>query len=334
MCFRDNSHFINHLRHSCPFLCKIQARSLAPTLEHSIRYRPDVDGLRAIAGLTVVVYHAWPKWLTGGFVGVDIFFVISGFLISCIILKQLREQTFSIADFYVRRVRRIFPALLLAMTSTIVFGWYVLLPNEFIQLGKHTMCPRTVAAAYRLGSIPDVKKVVIGAAWYGYFSPGQQELIYDDGSVRAQFPSKRAQDLTFMALEQSIAQLRTRGKEVYLVLQPPAGAEFDPRSMFTGSRLGEIRPRLNIKPFDIVAFNTKIKAQRGRLVEIAVRTGVHIIDPSNSMCSALNCSVIAADGTPLYTDSVHMRPAYTRRVGHFLDPTITVLSNTSLPRSR
>jgi peptidoglycan/LPS O-acetylase OafA/YrhL len=645
-------------------------------------YRPDIDGLRAVAVMTVVLYHAWPKWLMGGFVGVDIFFVISGFLISSIILHQLRENTFSIADFYARRVRRIFPALLLVMACTILFGWYVLLPDEFVQLGKHTlagagftsnfvlwsesgyfdgpgttkpllhlwslgieeqfyivwplilaasaqcrarfilissviflismganlwfvqdhpiaaffspltrfwelmaggvaawlvinkvdvklpraawsvagallllaafslintqsmfpglwallpvggtfclllagggapvnrvlaarplvivglmsyplylwhwpllsyayillgekpdaavkgglllaalllaaltyrfvelpirhrrtrgratrrlatgmglaalcgiavmvrlvperietngagiylaalndaefpsptmgpftydgimfqriqtkardvtvflgdsvvqqygpriaaqlardpsrfnsvifataggcpplrhtvrlpklrfpMCPQTVAAAYRLASTPEVKKVVIGAAWYGYFNPAQRELVYDDGAVRADFPSSRAQELALMSLEQSIAQLRTLGKDVYLVLQPPAGAEFDPRSMYTGSRLDELRPRLHIKPFDIVAFNARVRAQRSRLVAIAAKTGARIIDPSKAMCSAVICPVVAADGAPLYTDSIHMRPVYTRKVAHFLDQTIT-----------
>jgi peptidoglycan/LPS O-acetylase OafA/YrhL len=642
----------------------------------SASYRPDIDGLRAVAVITVLVYHAWPKWLAGGFVGVDIFFVISGFLISSIILHQLRERTFSIADFYDRRVRRIFPALLLVMTCTMLFGWYVLLPDEFAQLGKHIlagagftsnfvlwsesgyfdspgntkpllhlwslgieeqfyivwplilaasaqfrarfilissviflismganlwlvqdhpsaaffspltrfwelmaggvaawlvinkvalpraalsvagalllaaafslintqstfpglwallpvagtfclllaggegpvnrllasrplvvvglisyplylwhwpllsyayillgekpdaavkgglllaavllaaltyrfvelpvrraratrrlatgmclvalcgtavmvrlvserietngagiylaalndaefpgptmgpfkydgitfqriqtsaqdltvflgdsvvqqygpriaaqlardpsrynsvifataggcpplkntvplpklrfpMCPRTVAAAYRLASTAAVKKVVIGAAWYGYFSPAQRELVYDDGAVRAQFPSAQAQELALMSLEDSIAQLRALGKVVYLVLQPPAGAEFDPRSMYTGSRLDELRPRLHIKPFDIVAFNARIRAPRSRLFAIAAKSGARIIDPSSAMCSAVICPVVAADGAPLYTDSIHMRPVYTRKVAHFLDQTIT-----------
>jgi len=100
-------------------------------------YRPDIDGLRALAVLAVVIFHAFPKSLGGGFIGVDIFFVISGFLISHIIFKSLDCGTFRFGDFYARRVRRIFPALLLVLTVTVFFGWYVLLPNEFAQLGKH-----------------------------------------------------------------------------------------------------------------------------------------------------------------------------------------------------
>ena len=100
-------------------------------------YRPDIDGLRAFAILAVVIYHAFPTLLPGGFVGVDVFFVISGYLISSIIFKNLETGTFSFHDFYSRRVRRIFPALLLMLTATFVLGWIILLASEFQQLNKH-----------------------------------------------------------------------------------------------------------------------------------------------------------------------------------------------------
>jgi peptidoglycan/LPS O-acetylase OafA/YrhL len=100
-------------------------------------YRPDVDGLRAVAVLAVLAYHAFPQSAPGGFAGVDVFFVISGFLISGIILDGLKAGTFSFADFYWRRVRRIFPALVLVLATSLVLGWLLLLPDEFMQLGKH-----------------------------------------------------------------------------------------------------------------------------------------------------------------------------------------------------
>lgn len=100
-------------------------------------YRPDIDGLRAIAVLSVVVFHAFPAWMRGGFTGVDVFFVISGFLISTIIFENLEKGTFSFAEFYARRVRRIFPALILILSATLLTGWLVLLDEEFRQLGKH-----------------------------------------------------------------------------------------------------------------------------------------------------------------------------------------------------
>jgi len=105
----------------------------------SLDYRPDVDGLRAIAVLAVVVFHAFPQWLPGGFIGVDVFFVISGFLISSIILKAHAKGTFSYADFYARRIRRIFPALVLVLASCLVFGWLVLTPDYYVELGRHAV---------------------------------------------------------------------------------------------------------------------------------------------------------------------------------------------------
>ena len=101
------------------------------------QYRPDIDGLRAIAVLSVVSFHAFPALLKGGFVGVDIFFVISGFLITKIILENLAKDTFSFADFYARRIRRIFPALILVLMTCYTLGWFLLLGDEYKQLGKH-----------------------------------------------------------------------------------------------------------------------------------------------------------------------------------------------------
>lgn len=102
-----------------------------------LKYRADIDGLRAIAILSVVIFHAYPQKLSGGFVGVDVFFVISGFLISTIILKGLADSSFSFYDFYMRRVRRIFPALLLVLVCSFAVGWFTLLADEYSQLGKH-----------------------------------------------------------------------------------------------------------------------------------------------------------------------------------------------------
>lgn len=100
----------------------------------TIAYRPEIDGLRAVAVLSVVLFHAFP----GGFVGVDVFFVISGYLITKIIYKEVREGRFSIIRFYSRRARRIFPALILVIVSCLLAGWFLLLPAEYKSLGKHT----------------------------------------------------------------------------------------------------------------------------------------------------------------------------------------------------
>lgn len=100
-------------------------------------YRPDVDGLRAFAVVSVVLYHAFPKVVTGGYVGVDVFFVISGFLISKILFAEMTEHRFSFTAFYGRRVRRIFPALAVCLAFVLAFGFVSLTPSELAQLGKH-----------------------------------------------------------------------------------------------------------------------------------------------------------------------------------------------------
>lgn len=107
-----------------------------PHLTHQ-KYRPDIDGLRAVAILSVLAYHATPWRMPGGFIGVDIFFVISGFLISTIIFSSLERGRFSLVEFYVRRIRRIFPALILVLVFSFAVGWFVLFDDEYQQLGKH-----------------------------------------------------------------------------------------------------------------------------------------------------------------------------------------------------
>ncbi|HZV20514.1 MAG TPA: acyltransferase, partial [Hyphomicrobiales bacterium] len=99
----------------------LQPRPASPA-KSEIRphYRPDIDGLRAVAILSVVAYHASARLLPGGFVGVDIFFVISGFLISSLIFKELDTGGFRFGDFYIRRIRRIFPALILMLTAALI----------------------------------------------------------------------------------------------------------------------------------------------------------------------------------------------------------------------
>jgi len=100
-------------------------------------YRKDIDGLRAVAILSVVIYHAFPDILPGGFVGVDVFFVISGFLITGIILKGLQNKSFSFSSFYARRIKRIFPALSVVLIFCLLLGWQILTGDEYKKLGEH-----------------------------------------------------------------------------------------------------------------------------------------------------------------------------------------------------
>ena len=117
----------------------MESMAEAPTNSSGPKYRPDIDGLRAVAVVAVIFFHAFPKYMRGGFTGVDVFFVISGYLITTIILEGLDRGDFSFSEFYSRRVRRIFPALIVVLVASLVFGWYFLLADELNQLGKHAV---------------------------------------------------------------------------------------------------------------------------------------------------------------------------------------------------
>ena len=114
-----------------------QVNQVNQSSPYTSSYRSEIDGLRAFAVLSVVTFHAFPSWLKGGFIGVDVFFVISGFLITSHIFENLDKGQFSFTDFFGRRIRRIFPALILVMACSLAFGWFALLADEFAQLGKH-----------------------------------------------------------------------------------------------------------------------------------------------------------------------------------------------------
>ncbi|MCK1460932.1 acyltransferase [Bradyrhizobium sp. 2] len=122
------------------------------TLAHN--YRPDIDGLRAVAVLSVVIFHAFPDeaWLPGGFVGVDVFFVISGYLISKILFSEIEQHRFSLASFYGRRIRRIFPALAVCLAAVLAYGFVVLMPSQLAQLGKQVFFGASFLSNFALWS--------------------------------------------------------------------------------------------------------------------------------------------------------------------------------------
>lgn len=131
----------------------------APAASHATGYRPDIDGLRAIAVVAVVVYHAGIAAIPGGFVGVDVFFVISGYLIGGQIFREARAGTFSFASFYMRRVRRILPALYAMLLVMLAAGLLLLTPQELRQLAREA-----VAAVLGLSNV----LYYLGG---GYFAP-------------------------------------------------------------------------------------------------------------------------------------------------------------------
>lgn len=108
-------------------------------------YRPDIDGLRAVAVLGVILFHAGLP-LHGGFVGVDVFFVISGYLITKIILRETKEKTFSLSNFWIRRIRRILPAATVVTLTTLCAGYLILEPTSFSALGKSAIAQSAMLA--------------------------------------------------------------------------------------------------------------------------------------------------------------------------------------------
>ncbi len=129
------------------------------TLSGSRGYRADIDGLRGISVLAVIAFHAFPDLVPGGFIGVDVFFVISGFLISGIIFDEMQTDAFNLRSFYARRIRRIFPALILVLTATALIGCWILLPQDMLRLGNQLLSSAAFVANFYF--------------WFqsGYFSP-------------------------------------------------------------------------------------------------------------------------------------------------------------------
>jgi peptidoglycan/LPS O-acetylase OafA/YrhL len=111
-----------------------------------MKYRTEIDGLRALAVLPVILFHAGLEKFSGGFVGVDVFFVISGYLITTIIISELAEGKFSIVNFYERRARRILPALFFVMLVCLPFAWMWLTPNDLKDFGKSLVAVSTFSS--------------------------------------------------------------------------------------------------------------------------------------------------------------------------------------------
>ena len=105
-------------------------------MSKNIEYRSEIDGLRALAVLPVIFFHAGFEWFSGGFVGVDVFFVISGYLITSLIIDDMNKGNFSLANFYERRARRLLPALFFMILITLPFAMYWLAPSDLKRFGQ------------------------------------------------------------------------------------------------------------------------------------------------------------------------------------------------------
>jgi len=108
-----------------------------PIVNHSLKYNPSIDGLRGIAISLVFLFHLWPEYFSFGYLGVDIFFILSGFLITKIIYTKMEDNTFTLKEFYRNRIRRIFPAVIIVMLVTFLVGYLFMFPSELKSLGQH-----------------------------------------------------------------------------------------------------------------------------------------------------------------------------------------------------
>ncbi len=108
-----------------------------PIVNHSLKYNPSLDGIRGVAILGVLLFHIWPKYFHYGYLGVDLFFVLSGYLITNIIYTKLNKNSFSFKKFYRNRIRRIFPAVIIVLFFTLIIGYLFLFSSELKDLGHH-----------------------------------------------------------------------------------------------------------------------------------------------------------------------------------------------------
>jgi len=127
-----------------------------------LRYRPEIDGLRAIAVISVILFHAGFETFSGGLIGVDVFFVISGYLISSIMLSEMDEKKFNLINFYVRRMRRILPALFFIMALCIPFAWIWLVPSNMKDFSQSLI------------AVPTFSSNILFWSETGYFHPTAQ----------------------------------------------------------------------------------------------------------------------------------------------------------------
>jgi peptidoglycan/LPS O-acetylase OafA/YrhL len=108
-----------------------------PVVPHTLKYNPSLDGIRGIAILAVLLFHIWPNIFKYGFLGVDLFFILSGYLMTQIIYNKLHQNAFSFKEFYRNRIRRIFPSAIIVLIFIIIIGYLFLFPLELKNLGKH-----------------------------------------------------------------------------------------------------------------------------------------------------------------------------------------------------
>lgn len=166
-----------------------------------MKYRSDIDGLRAVAVLSVIGFHAFPMAISGGYVGVDIFFMISGFLITRILLDGLGNKNFTLNNFYGNRILRIFPSLIIVLITVLLIGWMTLLANEYELLGKHIAAGATFISNYvLLGEVNYFDSAAEKKPLLHLWSLGIEEQFYIAWPILLWYSLKRGFNALLVAL--------------------------------------------------------------------------------------------------------------------------------------
>jgi hypothetical protein len=222
----------------------VETSPATPAPAHA--YRPDIEGLRGLAVLSIVVYHALPQFMRGGFVGVDIFFVISGYLISTNVFQDLAQDRFSLADFYIRRIKRIFPALLTVMLCVWGFGWRFLLTDEFKSLGRSIAAAAAFTANFHFwGESSYFNGVSIFKPLIHLWSLGIEEQFYVFWPVMAWAFWKRRAGVFPLIL---VAMAASFAADLRSIDADPVGVFFSPLTraweLLAGAAIAYALPRL------------------------------------------------------------------------------------------
>lgn len=245
-------------------------------------YRADVDGLRAVAVLAVIGFHAFPHSVPGGFVGVDVFFVISGFLITGIILEAVDKDRFTFTDFYIRRIRRIFPALSLVLIACLIAGWLMMLPNDYSQIGKHVFGGSTFISNLLLYFETDYFDSNAGyKPLLHLWSLGVEEQYYLFWPVLLYFCRGHRSHAMRMIVGIGLASFALN---IYLVKRAPEAAFYLPVTRFWELMLGSA---LAVMKRDQTATNAESLPQRYRTLislagAVAVAISVAVLDSTKA----------------------------------------------------
>lgn len=229
-----------------------------------LQYRPDIDGLRALAVLSVVGFHFFPGRIKGGFVGVDIFFVISGFLISSIIFKSFETNHFRYKEFYARRIRRIFPALMLVLLACAVLGWYVMAGDEYAQLGKHIIAGSAFVSNFALwGEAGYFDRAIDNKPLMHLWSLGIEEQFYVVWPLLVGLAWKRKWNLLTITVSTAVVSFVIN---IFTIKHNAIEAFYSPLSRFWELMLGGVLARASLRDGYSLLENSNLRSTVGVLL--------------------------------------------------------------------